>query len=203
MQSVPQEAVPTCEDCKIYGLLSRAFRCTARTGRLRCHDCGHSGQRRRTGRLHEGHASAVYNDLSSVETLFEEFPKEIAAVIVEPVAANMGLLYAEGGILEGLRSLCTKYGSVAHFDEVITGFRLGFEGAQGYFNVDADLVTYGKIIGRNAGRRLRRQTRRYVDGISGRSGLPGRNLKRQSGGNAGRHDSAENFKKSIRKSIRS
>ena len=140
--------------------------------------------------------SAVYNDLSSVETLFEEFPEEIAAVIVEPVAANMGLVPPKAGFLEGLRSLCTKYGALLIFDEVITGFRLGFEGAQGYFNVDADLVTYGKIIGsRNAGRRLRRQTRRYVDGISGRSGLPGRNLKRQSGGNAGRHDSAENFKR--------
>lgn len=91
--------------------------------------------------------SAVYNDLSSVETLFEQFPEEIAAVIVEPVAANMGLVPPKAGFLEGLRSLCTKYGALLIFDEVITGFRLGFEGAQGYFNVDADLVTYGKIIG--------------------------------------------------------
>ena len=91
--------------------------------------------------------SVVYNDLSSVETLFEQFPEEIAAVIVEPVAANMGLVPPKAGFLEGLRSLCTKYGALLIFDEVITGFRLGFEGAQGYFNVDADLVTYGKIIG--------------------------------------------------------
>ena len=70
--------------------------------------------------------SAVYNDLSSVETLFEEFPKEIAAVIVEPVAANMGLVPPKAGFLEGLRSLCTKYGALLIFDEVITGFRLGF-----------------------------------------------------------------------------
>lgn len=91
--------------------------------------------------------SAVYNDLSSVTALFERFPEEIAAVIVEPVAANMGVVAPEKGFLEGLRSLCTKYGAVLIFDEVITGFRLGFEGAQGYFDVDADLVTYGKIIG--------------------------------------------------------
>ncbi|MCD8337211.1 MAG: glutamate-1-semialdehyde 2,1-aminomutase [Lachnospiraceae bacterium] len=100
--------------------------------------------------------SAIYNDLSSVERLFEEFPDEIAAVIVEPVGANMGVVppvtvkeqdNQTPGFLEGLRSLCTKYGAVLIFDEVITGFRLGFTGAQGYFGVDADLVTYGKIIG--------------------------------------------------------
>lgn len=91
--------------------------------------------------------SAVYNDIGSVETLFEQFPQEIAAVIVEPVAANMGVVPPAKGFLEGLRSLCTKYGALLIFDEVITGFRLGYEGAQGYFNVDADLVTYGKIIG--------------------------------------------------------
>lgn len=91
--------------------------------------------------------SAVYNDLTSVETLFTQFPDEIAAVIVEPVAANMGVVPPEKGFLEGLRSLCTKYGAVLIFDEVITGFRFGYEGAQGYFGVDADLVTYGKIIG--------------------------------------------------------
>lgn len=91
--------------------------------------------------------SAVYNDLGSVEKLFAEFPEEIAAVIVEPVAANMGVVPPEEGFLQGLRSLCTRYGAVLIFDEVITGFRLGFTGAQGYFGVDADLVTYGKIIG--------------------------------------------------------
>ncbi len=91
--------------------------------------------------------SAVYNDASSVEKLFETFPKEIAAVIVEPVGANMGVVPPQPGFLEALRNLCTKYGAVLIFDEVITGFRLGFTGAQGYFGVDADLVTYGKIIG--------------------------------------------------------
>ena len=91
--------------------------------------------------------SAVYNDASSVERLFEAFPEEIAAVIVEPVAANMGVVPPQPGFLQALRALCTKYGAVLIFDEVITGFRLGFTGAQGYFDLDADLVTYGKIIG--------------------------------------------------------
>lgn len=91
--------------------------------------------------------SAIYNDTASVERLFEQFPEEIAAVIVEPVGANMGVVPPKAGFLEALRSLCTKYGAVLIFDEVITGFRLGFSGAQGYFGVDADLVTYGKIIG--------------------------------------------------------
>lgn len=91
--------------------------------------------------------SAVYNDAASAERLFEAFPEEIAAVIVEPVAANMGVVPPVPGFLETLRALCTKYGAVLIFDEVITGFRLGFAGAQGYFGVDADLVTYGKIIG--------------------------------------------------------
>ena len=91
--------------------------------------------------------SAVYNDLDSVEALFAQYPDEIAAVIVEPVAANMGVVPPAEGFLEGLRRLCTQHGTVLIFDEVITGFRLGLQGAQGYYNIDADLVTYGKIIG--------------------------------------------------------
>ncbi|MEE0420580.1 MAG: glutamate-1-semialdehyde 2,1-aminomutase [Lachnospiraceae bacterium] len=91
--------------------------------------------------------SAVYNDLSSVESLFQQFGGEIAAVIVEPVGANMGVVPPEKGFLEGLRSICDQYKSVLIFDEVITGFRLGIDGAQGYFGVKADLTTFGKIIG--------------------------------------------------------
>lgn len=91
--------------------------------------------------------SAVYNDADSVKALFQAFPGEIAAVIVEPVGANMGVVPPQPGFLQALRSLCTENGAVLIFDEVITGFRLGFTGAQGYFGVDADLVTYGKIIG--------------------------------------------------------
>ena len=91
--------------------------------------------------------SAIYNDLASVEALFAEYPKEIAAVIVEPVAANMGVVPPKKGFLEGLRKLCTRHGSVLIFDEVITGFRLAFGGAAEYFGIRPDLVTYGKIIG--------------------------------------------------------
>ena len=91
--------------------------------------------------------SAVYNDVDSVKTLFETFPEEIAAVIVEPVAANMGVVEPKREFLQGLRDLCTKYGAVLIFDEVITGFRLARGGAQEYFGVKADLVTFGKIIG--------------------------------------------------------
>ena len=91
--------------------------------------------------------TADYNDLASVEALFAQFPEEIACVIVEPVAANMGVVLPEAGFLEGLRYLCTKYGALLLFDEVITGFRLGFGGAQEYFGVRPDLTTYGKIIG--------------------------------------------------------
>lgn len=91
--------------------------------------------------------SAVYNDETSVQKLFDTFPDKIAAVIVEPVGANMGVVPPKEGFLQSLREMCTRYGAVLIFDEVITGFRLSFAGAQGYFGVDADLVTYGKIIG--------------------------------------------------------
>ena len=91
--------------------------------------------------------SAVYNDLGSVEALFDANRDQIAAVIVEPVGANMGVVPPEKGFLEGLRSLCTKNGALLIFDEVITGFRLGPDGAQGYFEVTPDLTTFGKIIG--------------------------------------------------------
>lgn len=91
--------------------------------------------------------SAVYNDLESVKKLFEENHGEIAAVIVEPVAANMGVVPPKDGFLSGLRSLCSKNGALLIFDEVITGFRLAPGGAQEYFGVQADLVTFGKIIG--------------------------------------------------------
>ena len=140
--------------------------------------------------------SAVYNDISSVERLFEEFPEKIAAVIVEPVAANMGVVPPEEGFLQGLRQLCTRYGAVLIFDEVITGFRLGFTGAQGYYGVDADLVTYGKIIGAgDAGGSLRRKERNPFHGGACRAGLSGRDLKRESSGHAGRAGAAFPFKR--------
>lgn len=91
--------------------------------------------------------TAVYNDLDSVRTLLEEHEGEVAAVIVEPVGANMGLVLPRDGFLEGLADLCKKTGTLLIFDEVITGFRLGFTGAQGYYGITPDLTTYGKIIG--------------------------------------------------------
>lgn len=90
---------------------------------------------------------ATYNDLESVSRLFEENKGEIACIIVEPVAANMGLVLPEAGFLEGLRKICDDNESILIFDEVITGFRLAFGGAAEYFGIKPDLVTYGKIIG--------------------------------------------------------
>lgn len=90
---------------------------------------------------------ARYNDIESVEKLFNENKNEIACVIVEPVAANMGVVPPEKNFLEGLRKLCDENGALLIFDEVITGFRLGFSGAAGYYGVYPDIATYGKIIG--------------------------------------------------------
>lgn len=90
---------------------------------------------------------APYNDLAAVRALFEAHPGEIAALFVEPVAGNMGLMLPEPGFLQGLRDLCTAYGALLVFDEVITGFRLSYAGAQGRFGISPDLTTFGKIIG--------------------------------------------------------
>ena len=91
--------------------------------------------------------TAQFNDLASVQALLEANRGEVAAVIVEPVAANMGVVGPAPGFLQGLRELCDQHGTLLIFDEVITGFRLAPGGAQEYFGVKADLVTYGKIIG--------------------------------------------------------
>lgn len=91
--------------------------------------------------------TAEYNHLDSVEGHFARCGEEIAAVIVEPVAANMGVVPPKPGFLEGLRRICDANGALLIFDEVITGFRLGIDGAQGYYGVSPDLTTFGKIIG--------------------------------------------------------
>jgi glutamate-1-semialdehyde 2,1-aminomutase len=91
--------------------------------------------------------TAPYNNLEEVERLIKNNPKEIAAIIVEPVAGNMGCILPAPGFLNGLRELCTQHGIVFIFDEVMTGFRLARGGAQELYQVDADLVTFGKIIG--------------------------------------------------------
>lgn len=90
---------------------------------------------------------ALYNDRDSVEQLFQAQGSEIAAVIVEPVAANMGVVLPEEGFLQFLRDITRQYGALLIFDEVITGFRLGLGGAQEYYHITPDLTTLGKIVG--------------------------------------------------------
>ncbi len=88
-----------------------------------------------------------YNDLEATSNAFLRFPGEIAAVIVEPIAANMGLVFPEAGFLEGLRELCDTHGALLIFDEVITGFRVGLAGAQSRLGVTPDLSCFGKVVG--------------------------------------------------------
>ncbi len=88
-----------------------------------------------------------YNDIVGLEQIFDQAGGEIAAVIVEPVAGNMNLVTPKPGFLSVLRELCTKHGSVLIFDEVMTGFRVGLECAQGIYNIKPDLTTLGKVIG--------------------------------------------------------
>jgi len=88
-----------------------------------------------------------YNNLEELEQIFSKVGREIAAVIVEPVAGNMNLVAPSPKFLPALRELCTKYGSVLIFDEVMTGFRVGLECAQGLYNIKPDLTTLGKVIG--------------------------------------------------------
>ncbi len=90
---------------------------------------------------------ANYNDLESVEALFKKYPNQIAAIIVEPVAGNMGVVPPLPGFLEGLRKLTSEYGAVLIFDEVMTGFRVHRGGAQTLYNIKPDLTTLGKVIG--------------------------------------------------------
>ena len=90
---------------------------------------------------------AKYNDLASVEAIFAAHPNSVAAVVVEPVAANNGVIPPAPGFLAGLRELTTRHGALLIFDEVITGFRLALGGAQAYYGVTPDLSTLGKIVG--------------------------------------------------------
>jgi glutamate-1-semialdehyde 2,1-aminomutase len=91
--------------------------------------------------------TAPFNDLAAVQRLFEQFPAEIAAVIVEPVAGNMGVVPPADGFLRGLRELATAYGALLVFDEVMTGFRVALGGAQELYGIEPDLTTLGKVIG--------------------------------------------------------
>ena len=90
---------------------------------------------------------ARYNDLASVEELFHQHADSIAAIIIEPVAGNMGCILPQKGFLEGLRALCDQHQALLIFDEVMTGFRLALGGAQERLGIQADLVTFGKVIG--------------------------------------------------------
>lgn len=91
--------------------------------------------------------TAEYNNLASVKALFEEFPQDIACVIIEPVAGNMNCVPPKNGFLQGLRELCDQYGALFIIDEVMTGFRVALAGAQTYYGVTPDLTTLGKVIG--------------------------------------------------------
>jgi len=90
---------------------------------------------------------AEYNNLEDISNFFSEYPKEIAAIIVEPVAGNMGCIPPIKGFLEGLRTLCNQFDSLLIFDEVMTGFRLAKGGAQELLGIKADITTYGKVLG--------------------------------------------------------
>ncbi len=91
--------------------------------------------------------TVAYNDIDAVKVVFEKFGKQIAAVIVEPVAGNMGVVPPKPGFLEGLRDVTKEYGSLLIFDEVMTGFRVDYNCAQGYFGVTPDLTCLGKVVG--------------------------------------------------------
>jgi glutamate-1-semialdehyde 2,1-aminomutase len=95
----------------------------------------------------ENTITLTYNDSDAVKTLFAELGEQIACIIVEPVAGNMNCVPPEPGFLECLREVCYHYDSVLIFDEVMTGFRVGLNGAQGLYNVKPDLTTLGKVIG--------------------------------------------------------
>ena len=97
--------------------------------------------------LAEHTLTLTYNDISQVEELFKQLGEQIACIIVEPVAGNMNCIPPVAGFLEGLRNICDQYGSVLIFDEVMTGFRVGLQGAQGLYNIKPDLITLGKIVG--------------------------------------------------------
>ncbi len=91
--------------------------------------------------------TAPYNDLAAVRGLFEQYPDQIAGVIVEPIAANMGFVLPASGFLQSLQDLCREFGALFILDEVMTGFRVALGGAQAYWNLDPDLTCLGKVIG--------------------------------------------------------
>ena len=127
--------------------------------------------------------TAPYNDLEAVKQLFAENPDAISGVILEPIVGNAGFIQPEPGFLEGLRELTKEHGALLVFDEVMTGFRISYGGAQAHFGVTPDLTTMGKVIGGGlpvgayGGR-----GRHHGDGRSGRADVSGRHAERQSSG---------------------
>jgi len=97
--------------------------------------------------LAEHTLTVQFNDIEQVKQVFAEVGEQIAAIIVEPVAGNMNLIPPTDGFLQGLREVCDSHGSVLIFDEVMTGFRVGLQGAQGVYNISPDLTCFGKVIG--------------------------------------------------------
>lgn len=91
--------------------------------------------------------TATFNDLASVQALFDEYPEQIACIIVEPVAGNMNCIPPIDGFLQGLRDICDQQQALLIFDEVMTGFRVALGGAQAHYNITPDLTTLGKVIG--------------------------------------------------------
>lgn len=130
---------------------------------------------------------AEYNDKDSVQKLFEENKDQIAAVIVEPVAANMGLVLPEEGFLEFLREITKDHGSLLIFDEVITGFRLSLGGAQQYYNIKPDITTLGKIVGGGMPIGAYGGRREIMQMISRWASLSSRNTVRKPSCNSGRN----------------
>ena len=125
--------------------LARAF--TGRTKIMKFDGCYHGHADSLLGAKHDELISIPYNNIEAVEKVFAEYKTEIAAVIVEPVAGNMGVVLPQPGFLETIRKLTKKHQALLIFDEVITGFRLGLGGAQAHYNVMPDLTCLGKIIG--------------------------------------------------------
>ena len=135
---------------------------------------------------------AAYNDLRQVEKIFEAEGGRIAAVIVEPVAGNMGLVPPEPGFIEGLRRTTLEHGSLLVFDEVITGFRVVYGGYQDYANVSPDITCLGKIIGGGLPvGAYGRETRGDGNGRASGADVPGGDALRQPHSGGGGHSHPE------------
>ena len=127
-----------------------------------------------------------YNSVEALEEAFREHGEQIAAVIVEPVVGNMGCVPPQAGYLEAMREITARHGALLIFDEVMTGFRVAFGGAQQRFGIRPDLTTLGKVIGGgSAGGRLRRAQRHHEQSGAGRADLPGGNAFREPPGGCG------------------